>query len=187
MPDVPQWAKQARQRWKYTGKERPPFADKTGPGEESVWDYPRPPKIDPDRREVIVKSGDILIAQSTNAVRILETAGAPAFYLPKENINMKLLEQSDRGTQCEWKGYGTYWHIVINEETISNAAWSYEKAFPEFESIQVQGMISFYPAKLECFVDGEQVRPQPGGFYGGWVTDEIVGPMKGEEGSKSWW
>lgn len=185
MPDLPEWAQQARQKWKYTGKERPPFAKEPKAGQESVWDYPRPPKIDPDHREIIVQHGDSLVARSTDAVRILETAGAPAFYLPREDVNMELLKRSDRVTQCEWKGYGTYWHIVIGDETLANAAWSYENPFPEYK--EIKGMISFYPARLACYVDGERVRPQPGGFYGGWVTHEVVGPVKGEEGSESWW
>ncbi|MDX1637254.1 MAG: DUF427 domain-containing protein [Balneolaceae bacterium] len=185
MDKIPKWAREARRRWKYDGSERPTFARKPDTGQESVWDYPRPPRIERDHREITVRYNELVIAKSVNALRFLETASAPTFYLPRTDVKMERLEQSDRVTRCEWKGYGTYWNIEVGEELLIDAAWSYEDPFPDFRVIA--GMIAFYPTQLTCLVDGERVKPQPGGFYGGWVTGDIVGPMKGEQGSDSWW
>jgi len=185
MEKLPKWAELAQQKWKYTGEVRPPFAKEPGPGEESVWDYPRPPAIEPDIRPVTVKLGDLILAKSSDTIKIKETAGAPVFYIPKSDINMDLVEKSGRVTQCEWKGYGIHWHLKTAERLIENVGWSYEKPFPDYK--RIEGYLSFYPAKAECYVGDERVQPQPGGFYGGWVTSEIVGPMKGEEDSASWW
>jgi uncharacterized protein (DUF427 family) len=176
----------ARRCWRYTGDERPPFAIEPGPGQESVWDYPRPPRIVPDPRHVEVRWGDRLIAESARAVRVLETASPPTFYLPPEDVHVSDLVPSGRRSICEWKGIAIDLDLAggsggsSRAPSMASVAWSYPKTFPEFASIR--GWISFYPAKLECRVDGERVRPQPGSVYGGWITDEIVGPVKGEPG-----
>lgn len=170
--------------WKYTGKEHPPFAEEPGEGEESVWDYPRPPALERDSRLVIVEADDILIAKTDRAVRVLETASPPTFYIPPEDVNEDLLEKAPGTSYCEWKGSATYWNIILNEQKLQKAAWSYHNPDSRFELID--GYYSFYPDKVRCFVDGERVKPQPGSFYGGWVTSEIVGPMKGEPGTGGW-
>lgn len=170
--------------WKYNGKQRPPFAEQPDEGEESVWDYPRPPELQPDSRPVVVKAGEMLLASTNGAVRVLETASPPTFYLPPEDVNKELLEKASGSSFCEWKGTATYWNIIVNGERIPKAAWSYHNPSSRFELID--GYYSFYPGKVNCFVDGERVQPQPGEFYGGWVTSEIVGPMKGEHGTGGW-
>jgi uncharacterized protein (DUF427 family) len=170
--------------WQNSGVARPPFAVSPGPGQESVWDYPRPPLLEPDARRVEVRVGDTSIAQTSNAVRILETASPPTFYLPPADVRMDLLERAPGESRCEWKGVATYWDVVVAGERLEAAAWSYPDPFPEFQAIR--GFLSFYPARLACFVAGERVAPQPGGFYGGWVTRQLVGPFKGEPGTDGW-
>ncbi|MDX1591780.1 MAG: DUF427 domain-containing protein [Balneolaceae bacterium] len=170
--------------WKYTGSRRPSFAIKPEEDEESVWDYPRPPITDPDRRLVVVKSGNRVIAKTNRAIRVLETASPPTFYVPPEDVDQKLLNKAPGSSYCEWKGSATYWDIVVDGQKLKKAAWSYHNPSPRFESID--GFYSFYPGKVSCFVNGEKVKPQPGQFYGGWVTSEIVGPFKGEPGTGGW-
>lgn len=181
---IPEWVERARAKWRYRGQERPPFAAEPGPGQESVWDYPRPPRVSPDAREVTVGLGDILIARSTRTIRILETAGPPTFYIPPEDIDFQYLEAATGDTHCEWKGTGAYWSVVTPQTRLKRVAWSYPDPFPGYEAIR--GCLSFYPAHLECRVAGVRVLPQPGKYYGGWVTPEITGPFKGEPGSEQW-
>jgi uncharacterized protein (DUF427 family) len=168
--------------WQYRGQKRPDFAIAPGPGEESVWDYPRPPRLVPDARRIEVRAGGVLIACSTAAMRILETASPPTVYLPSADVDMSQLVRIAGSSGCEWKGVAGYWALAANPRT--PVGWSYESPLPAFAAIR--GALSFYPALLECTVDGERVRPQPGGFYGGWITKEIVGPVKGVSGSGNW-
>jgi len=174
----------ARNGWTNRGQQRPPFAHEPGPGQESVWDYPRPPAIVPDTREVLVRVHGTEIARSSNAIRILETASPPTFYLPPEDVNLDCLQRISRSTFCEWKGAATYFDIRSETGSAAAAAWAYFEPFPE--SADIAGYYAFYPGKVECFVAGERVRAQAGGFYGGWITDEIVGPFKGEPGTGGW-
>jgi uncharacterized protein (DUF427 family) len=167
--------------WKYTGLSRPPFAQASGPGQESVWDYPRPPKIVADRRRIVVRHSDLLIAESVETYRVLETAGPPTFYIPRRDVQVGLLKPFPGTSFCEWKGAAKYWALETAQEAI---AWNYPE--PQTPYRAISGYLSFYPGRVECFVDGERVRPQPGYFYGGWITDEIVGPWKGEPGTESW-
>lgn len=169
--------------WKYLGRERPPFAELPGAGQESVWDYPRPPKLASDTRRVIVRSGDLLIADSSENHRVLETAAPPTFYLPPHRVRMERLKAISRTSICEWKGVARYW-ILQAGSSMEPVAWSYPAACPPYAAISEY--VSFYPGRIECFLDGERVRPQPGYFYGGWITDEIVGPWKGAPGTESW-
>lgn len=170
--------------WKYTGKERPPFADEPKEGEESVWDYPRPPITDPDSRHILVKAEGGTLAETDRAVRVLETASPPTFYIPPDDINRDLLEKASGTSFCEWKGRASYWNVTVDGHNITKAAWSYHNPSERFK--EIDGYFSFYPALVDCYVDGENVIPQPGGFYGGWVTSEIVGPVKGEPGTGGW-
>ena len=170
--------------WQFTGQNRPSFAAQPNSGEESVWDYPRPPICVDDEREVCVQFGDLVVAQSKNTIRILETASPPTFYIPPADVDFELLVQTAGSSFCEWKGSATYWSLNANGQRLSNVGWSYESPSQRFAAIK--GFLSFYPAKMQCRVAGETVRPQPGGFYGGWVTDEIVGPYKGEPGTGGW-
>lgn len=178
------WLEAERAKWKYTGAARPKFAVIPGPGQESVWDYPRPPKVEPDSRHVTVHYGSRLIADSRRSLRVLETAGPPVFYVPPADIEPDCLREQTETSFCEWKGLAHYWSVVTSDAVIANVAWSYSSPLAGFESIA--NCVSFYPARLECHVDGERVSPQPGEFYGGWVTMEIVGPFKGTAGSEHW-
>jgi uncharacterized protein (DUF427 family) len=181
---LPSWARMGREGWSYRGQKRPPFAIAPGPGQESVWDYPRPPRIEVDRRRIEVRCQDALIASTTRAVRVLETAHPPTFYIPREDVRMALLERSSDASHCEWKGAATYYDVRVGDERIAAVAWSYEQPFADAE--RLRGHLSFYPGRIACTVDGERVQPQPGGFYGGWVTSDVVGPFKGEPGTGDW-
>lgn len=164
-----------REQWRYRGSSRPAFAIEPQAHEESVWDYPRPPAIVDDGRLVKVYVNDELVAESTHTKRVLETAGAPCFYIPREDVKLEFFSRNSRTTFCEWKGHATYFDALSGD---SDVAWSYEEPFDA--CAEIAGWISFYPSKARCEVDGEQVRSQAGGFYGGWITDEIVGPFKGD-------
>jgi len=165
--------------WKFTGQKRPDFATVPGAGEESVWDYPRPPAIVDDHREVQVFAADgTLMAACSNSKRVLETASPPTFYLPPEALKVSF-DQVDGASYCEWKGQAEYFAYAGHR-----LAWRYPRPTQAFA--EVAGWYSFYPAECRCVVAGETVRAQAGGFYGGWVTDEIVGPYKGEPGRSGW-
>ena len=184
--------------WGFRGDKRPKFAIQPKPEQESVWDYPRPPVCQADGREVLVKTPmGQTIAKTNQAIRILETASPPTFYIPPSAVNWELLLTGQGSSFCEWKGQATYWNVVDKSAgsaesiessdlpvRIAAAGWSYENPNPKF--VEIKDHISFYPSKLACFVNGERVRAQEGGFYGGWVTDEIVGPYKGQPGTLGW-
>lgn len=147
---------------------------------ERVADYPRPPRMEPDSRRVRVIHGGRTIVDTTRAVRVLETYGAPCFYVPVADVREKL-ERSETSTFCEWKGGATYWSLP----DAPNAAWGYDEPFREFESLRDH--VAFYASRVdECWVGEERASPQPGGYYGGWVTSEIEGPFKGEPGTEGW-
>jgi uncharacterized protein (DUF427 family) len=169
--------------WKYRGKEKPDFAVAPGPGQESVWDYPRPPKLMPDPRQVEVFTADLRIASSQRCYRVLETASPPTFYIPPADIDWQHLRAAVGSSVCEWKGVASYWGLSTRPQ-LGAIGWSYPQPTPGFE--EIKDYVSFYPAVLACFVAGERVRPQAGRFYGGWVTREIVGPFKGEPGTGHW-
>lgn len=164
-----------RAAWRFRGSDRPAFASIPQPDEESVWDYPRPPRIVRDLRRVEVFFDGQLLADSRNAVRVLETASPPTFYLPPPDVCVDRLVPSGRDSFCEWKGIAIDFDLIDGPGSV---AWRYDRVFSEFDSIA--GWYAFYPSKLDCRVDGERVRPQPGGYYGGWITKEIVGPVKGD-------
>ncbi|MDQ6738032.1 MAG: DUF427 domain-containing protein [Gemmatimonadota bacterium] len=176
----------ARSMWQYTGEERPSFADDPGAGQESVWDYPRPPILVRDTREVLLRAGNVDIARTRNALRLLETASPPTFYIPLAEARTEFLREAPEFAEssCEWKGNARYWSIVGNDFNLPAAAWSYHA--PHAPYAQLADHFSVYPGRVECFVDGEAVRSQEGAFYGGWITDEIVGPWKGAPGTSGW-
>lgn len=184
MTDLPEWVIEGRSKWRYRGQERPPFANVPQEGQESVWDYPRPPRLEADKREVVVRAGAVEIARASNAIRVLETASPPTFYIPPSAIRSGFLHEEAGTSLCEWKGAARYWTIAVSGKRFERVGWSYPDPFPGFE--EIRDYVSFYPAILECTVGGVPVRPQPGRFYGGWVTPEICGPFKGEPGSEQW-
>jgi len=174
----------AKRLWRHRGQARPPFAIEPRENQESVWDYPRPPILAQDSRLVEVRTGRHLIASTKHAVRVLETASPPTFYLPREDVHMEYLSPATGGSFCEWKGQASYFDAISEKGDIVHAAWSYERPCAAFA--EIAGHIGFYPDRTDCYVDGERVRSQAGGFYGGWITNEIVGPFKGEPGTGGW-
>ncbi|MEM7362434.1 MAG: DUF427 domain-containing protein [Pseudomonadota bacterium] len=169
----------ARDKWQYNGRQRPPFADPVSEGQESVWDFPRPPAIERVEPALEVRHGDKVIAATRGGVRVLETAGAPTYYFPPEDVDMAIVKTGDVVSLCEWKGAAQ--SLLIDGDEIG---WRYAQMFPAFKDLYLWP--SFYPAKVACFVGTEAVKPQPGGFYGGWVTSNLVGPIKGVPGSAGW-
>ena len=157
--------------WKYTGLIRPDFAEEPGPGQESVWDYPRPPALVRSKSLVVVSSDGREIARTTGAFRILETASPPTYYVPENDIDWSLLVSLDKRTLCEWKGEACYWGLVDGPAGEA-VGWSYPEPMKRFA--EIRNAVGFYPARVDCFVDDEKVRPQPGKFYGGWLTDSIA-------------
>lgn len=162
-----------------------PVPDPVGPGQESVWDYPRPPRLEPSGRRIQLEFGGVRIADTRAAQRVLETSHPPVYYVPPEDVRMDLLEASPRTSYCEWKGVARYWTIRVGSARSEDAAWSYPSPTPGFEAIRDH--LAFYPSRVDaCFVDGERVAAQPGDFYGGWITADVVGPFKGDPGSGGW-
>jgi uncharacterized protein (DUF427 family) len=163
-----------------------PRAIEPGPGQESVWDYPRPPAIEPTSSLVRVEHGGRTVAETTRAVRILETSQPPGFYLPPGDVDLALLVPSATVTACEWKGAASYFDLVVpGTPTVADAAWSYPAPTPRFAGIA--GYLAFYPQRVDaCFVDDERVQANDGTFYGGWITSKVVGPFKGGPGSWGW-
>ncbi|GAB5413853.1 MAG: DUF427 domain-containing protein [Congregibacter sp.] len=168
--------------WKHTGKTRPDFAVEPGPDQESVWDYPRPPALVTTDELVEVRVADLLIASTRSALRVLETASPPTYYIPKADIQWDTLVEVAQSSFCEWKGRASYFADASAPQIA--IAWLY--ANPSQRFAQIDGHASFYPSRAACFVNGEGVRPQPGEFYGGWITDRVVGPFKGEPGTGHW-
>ena len=155
-------------------------------GQESVWDYPRPPVIVPDGRLVEVRFAGAVVARTTAACRVLETSQAPAWYLPPEDVDTGLLVLSaHRPTFCEWKGVAGYHDIVVGDHVATAAAWTYDSPTPPFSSIT--GWFAFYCGRVDqCSVAGVVVSPNDGDFYGGWITPDVVGPFKGASGTSGW-
>jgi len=174
----------ARAQWRWRGDERPPFAAVPGPGQASVWDFPRPPRLEVEAREVVVRWGDVEVARTRRAIRVLETGHPPSYYLHWDDVNRHLLQPAHGSSFCEWKGSARYWSLVDGHERLPAVAWSYPQPLAGAESLAT--CVAFYPAALECRVDGMPVRAQPGGFYGGWITPDLAGPFKGEPGSEGW-
>ncbi|MFE9257313.1 DUF427 domain-containing protein [Streptomyces sp. NPDC006879] len=157
-----------------------------GRAAESVWDYPRPPRVEADGRHVVVTYAGMRVADTHRALRVLETSHPPVFYVPRADTLPGLLVRSNSRTLCEWKGVATYWDLVVaGRVRAADAAWSYEAPAAGYTALT--GCLAFYPSRVEgCWVEGEPVVAQPGDFYGGWITSEIEGPFKGGPGSQGW-
>ena len=154
-------------------------------GQESVWDYPRPPRVEPTDKHVRVVFNGVTIADTTRAIRVLETSHPPAYYIPSADICMEYLTTTPRSTFCEFKGAASYWTVKINGRVSENVAWSYRSPNAGYEA--VKNYLAFYPSKVDaCYVNDELVKAQEGDFYGGWITAEIVGPFKGGAGTWGW-
>lgn len=156
-----------------------------GPGQESVWDYPRPPRVEELTKHIQVIFNGEIIADTHRAKRVLETSHPPVYYIPFEDIQPGILLKTERETWCEWKGWCSYYTLTVGDKREVNAAWAYLNPVPAF--LAIKNCAGFYPGLMDaCSVDGELVKPQPGNFYGGWITSEIVGPFKGEPGTQGW-
>lgn len=155
------------------------------PGQESVWDYPRPPRVEPVAERIRVVVDGVVAADSTRALRVLETAGPPVYYLPPDDVRVDLLVRTPHRSLCEFKGEASYWTVALPGRSIANAAWSYPRPKPGY--VAIRDYLAFYAwAVDEAWVGDERATPQPGRFYGGWVTSRIVGPFKGDPGSFGW-
>ena len=164
---------------------RHPKPDPAGPGQESVWDYPRPAICEPTLRHLQIIHRGIVLADTAKAWRTLETSHPPTYYIPPSDIATEHLQPNSRRSLCEWKGQARYWDVVIGGQRLEAVGWSYPNPTPAFSGIRDH--IAFYAEPFDqCFIDGEQVIPQPGGFYGGWISRYEAGPFKGIPGSRFW-
>lgn len=158
---------------------------KPAPGQESVWDYPRPPRLEPSRQHIVVEFAREIVADTHRALRMLETSHPPVYYLPPADVRADVLIPSRLQTYCEFKGTAAYLSLQVNGKISENAAWYYP--LPTARYALIKDHIAFYPSRVDaCFVDDERVRAQEGDFYGGWITTNIVGPFKGGPGTKGW-
>lgn len=165
--------------------QKKPEPERPGPDQESVWDYPRPPRIERVSAHVVVRFGGRVVAESPHPIRFLETSHPPTYYLPPEDVDLALLEPSERSSFCEWKGTAHYYDVVAGDRRAERAAWAYSD--PKRSFAEMKDHVAFYAGPMdECSVDGEVVKPQPGDFYGGWITSKVAGPFKGVPGSWGW-
>ncbi|WP_242417523.1 DUF427 domain-containing protein [Sphingomonas panni] len=159
--------------------------DPVAPGQVSVWDFPRPAIAEPCDRRIRIEHRGVMIADTTRAVRTLETSHPPSYYLPPDDIAMDLLRPAPGRSLCEWKGQARYWDVVVDGIVLPRVGWSYADPTPAFRSLRDH--IAFYAGPFDrCTVDGVPVTPQPGGFYGGWITPDLAGPFKGPPGTMGW-
>lgn len=164
---------------------RHPQPDPIAPGQESVWDYPRPPRLEPTSASIEIVLGGQVVARTTAAWRVLETSHPPTYYLPPEAFEPGVLRPAEGASWCEWKGEASYYDLVRGEVVAPRAGWTYLRPTTGFEAIA--GAVAVMAAPMDrCSVDGETVSPQPGGFYGGWITSTVAGPFKGIPGSHGW-
>jgi uncharacterized protein (DUF427 family) len=153
---------------------------------ESVWEYPRPPRLEKSERRITVVHAGVTIAETVRSMRVLETSHPPVYYIPQADIAMEYLKPSSRrGSFCEFKGVASYWSLDVAGHRVEDVAWSYARPSAGFAGLK--DFLAFYAGKLdECSVDGERVVPQPGDFYGGWITSHVTGPFKGSPGTMGW-
>lgn len=159
--------------------------DPPAPGQESVWDYPRPPRLEPALAHLRVEHGGQTVAETRRGLRVLETSHPPVYYFPPEDVRLDWLVPTPEGSFCEFKGRAVYWDVQVGAHRVACAAWSYPHPTGAFAPLA--GYVAFYADRVDaCSVDGERVTPQPGGFYGGWITSKVAGPFKGAPGSWGW-
>ncbi|WP_344419535.1 DUF427 domain-containing protein [Pseudonocardia ailaonensis] len=163
-----------------------PHPEKPGPGQESVWDYPRPPRAERSTRRAVVRHAGTVVVDTSDLVRVLETSHPPTWYLPRTAFTEGVLRPVTRTTVCEWKGVARYVDVVVpGAAPLEAVGWWYPE--PDRRYPELTDRVALYAAPFdEISLDGEQVAPQPGGFYGGWVTADVVGPFKGGPGSWGW-
>ena len=162
---------------------KPEQAEPVGPGEESVWSYPRPPAVVFVKNKFSVFLNGKKILQAEDAIKVMETASPPTYYFAREALLCQT-DTSEKKSHCEWKGVAHYLHFIIDEKVYKDVAWYYATPFIEYPMLK--GLISLYPSKFDVFIGEEKVRAQDGDFYGGWITSEIKGPFKGDPGTETW-
>jgi uncharacterized protein (DUF427 family) len=174
-----------RNKWRNLPRRRPSSIVSPAPGQQSVWDYPRPPRLKAVRLPVRVEPEGRLIALTDRALRVCETASPRCYYILPAGLVAECLVSSDRTSFCEWKGVARYWSVRVAGRMAKDAAWSYPQPYADYAALR--DYLAFYPRRMDgCFVDDERVEPQPGFYYGGWVTRGLVGPFKGVAGSEGW-
>jgi len=158
---------------------------KPGPGQESVWDYPRPPRLEPVKERLSVIFNGVTVAESTGGFRVLETSHPPVFYIPPDDVLAGALQPCAGQSFCEFKGVAAYWSLSVKGAVSDRAAWSYPDPTPDF--LAIRDYLAFYASKVDaCSVGDRRVAAQDGDFYGGWITDAVVGPFKGAPGTLGW-
>jgi uncharacterized protein (DUF427 family) len=162
-----------------------PVPSPAGPGQESVWSFPRPAIAEPTSAHVVIAHRGIVLADTRASIRTLETSHPPSYYIPRGDIREGALRRATGSSFCEWKGVAAYWDVVLGEVVLPRIGWSY--ATPSASFAMLKDHIAFYAAPFDrCSVDGETVVSQPGDFYGGWITRAFAGPFKGVPGSRYW-
>ncbi len=152
---------------------------------ESVWDYPRPPRLEPSSERVVVTHAGLVLADTTASLRVLETSHPPTYYLPTSAFASGVLRPAEGASWCEWKGRASYLDLVVGDRVLTGIAWTYPEPSSGFEALRDH--VALYPGRVDqCTVDGEVVQPQPGNFYGGWITSRVTGPFKGGPGTSGW-
>ncbi|MES2755143.1 MAG: DUF427 domain-containing protein [Pseudomonadota bacterium] len=179
-------AHRARLHWGHSP--RPAEIEVAGPGEESVWDFPRPPLVRPAGAILRVEAGGLVIAETSRGITVCETAGAPVHYFAPDDVRTDLMTPTDYVTICEWKGAAVHYDLAVGNRTVARAAYSYPDPLDDLHRgfATIAGWFAFYPALVACFADDERATPQPGGYYGGWVRRCLRGPIKGGAGSEGW-
>jgi uncharacterized protein (DUF427 family) len=158
---------------------------KTGSAKESVWDYPRPPRLERTPKHIRIEFAGVVLADTRAAFRVLETSHPPVYYIPPEDVALQYLVKTPGSSYCEWKGSAGYYSVVVGAACLEEVAWFYADPTPAFHAIRDH--IAFYAGPMDgCFVDSERVALQPGDFYGGWITWDLVGPFKGGPGTRGW-
>ncbi len=166
-------------------RSRRPTPDPVRPSQESVWDYPRPPRLEPTTRRLRVVLGGTVIAETRRGWRVLETSHPPNYYFPPADVAPGVLERADGSSWCEFKGRAHYFTARAGDGVVPEAAWGYDDPSPGFGALR--GAVAFYAGRVDAaLVDDELAEPQPGGFYGGWITSDVAGPFKGAPGTLGW-
>jgi uncharacterized protein (DUF427 family) len=164
---------------------RRPKPDRPGPGQESVWDYPRPPRLERSSASIEIEFGGLRLVRTNSSFRVLETSHPPVHYVPISDVGPGVLTPSPRHSWCEWKGEADYFDLTVGDRFEAAVAWTYPLPTKGFSALV--GHVAFYPARMDaCWLDGERVVAQPGDFYGGWRTSKVVGPFKGDPGTSGW-
>eukprot|EP01037_Dinobryon_pediforme_P006432 gene6432-6499_t len=162
-----------------------PKPDPVGPGQESVWAYPRPAIAEATSAHIVIEHAGVTLADTRSSIRTLETSHPPSYYIPVCDIAPGVLRRAEGSSLCEWKGAAVYWDVVIGDRVLPRIGWSYPNPTRPF--VILRDHVAFYPAPFDrCSVDGETVIAQSGGFYGGWITSKVSGPFKGVPGSRGW-